>query len=78
MLVPLYGFLQGDTIGLLILATDDTTIEGLAEQLIGMARLRVDRRGTPRVEHGGKVLPADVTVAEAGLAALDRVDVRWG
>jgi len=65
MPVPLYGFLQGDTVGLLILADEGDTLEALAQKLQAAASLRVAARDP-------------VTVAQAGFEALDRFDVLSG
>jgi hypothetical protein len=77
ILVPLYGFLEGDTIGLLVLAHDDMTMAELASRLCEMARLRVAPAGPAEVHRAGVALDPAKTVAEAGFTALDRVDVRW-
>jgi toluene monooxygenase system protein B len=75
MLVPLYGFLQGDTLGLLILVRDVDTIAELADNLAQAAAVRVAAPGRKRVFHEGRELDPTLTVARAGLSALDRVDV---
>lgn len=41
MPIPLYGFLQGDTVGLLILAEEADTLHTLARKLQDAASLRV-------------------------------------
>ena len=77
MLVPLYGFLEGDTMGLLILAQSDDTLARVADKLRASASLRVDTsRGPYDVVVGGERLDPHATVASVGLTALDRVDVR--
>ncbi len=73
-MIPLYGFLQGDTIGLLILADEDDTAKTLAAKLVAAARVRVEPRAPLRVFHRGRELDADVTVARARIEALDRID----
>ena len=47
--MPLYGFLQGDTLGLLILAEEGDTVEALARKLQDAASLRVAARDSFRV-----------------------------
>ena len=74
-MIPLYCFLEGDTIGLLILAQPDDTIETLADKLQASAAVRVAPRARVTVLHGKRVLDPDSTVARAGLTALDRFDV---
>jgi len=41
MVIPLYGFLEGDTLGLLVLAEEDETVLELARKLQNAANLRV-------------------------------------
>jgi hypothetical protein len=74
-MIPLYGFLRGDTIGLLILASPDDTIATLADRLQLSAALRVPRRDPVAVLFKDQVLDPRITVARAGLTALDRFDV---
>jgi hypothetical protein len=75
MPIPLYGFLQGDTLGLLILAEEAETLQALARKLQDAASLRVAPSGLVRVIYNDKVLEPNMTVAEAGFEALDRFDV---
>ena len=74
-MIPLYGFLEGDTIGLLILADENDTARVLAEKLASAARSRVDPRVPLRVYHAGRLLADDATVHVARIEALDRIDV---
>ena len=78
MPVPLYGFLQGDTVGLLILADDGETLEALARKLQAAAGLRVARREQVRVVYNDKTMDLTMTVAQARFQALDRFDVLSG
>jgi hypothetical protein len=78
MPVPLYGFLQGDVVGLLILADDGDTLEVLARKLQAAASLRVAHRDQVRVVYNDKIMDLTMTVAKAGLQALDRFDVLAG
>jgi hypothetical protein len=77
MLIPLYGFVEGDTIGLLVLSHHDMSIEAVAEKLRGSARLRVDSDRAAELRFEGRALSPERTVAECGLRALDRVDLRF-
>jgi hypothetical protein len=78
MPIPLYGFLQGDVVGLLILAEDVDTIRTLANKLQDAASLRVAGRDKVDVVFNSKVIDPAITVAQAGLQALDRFDVIAG
>ena len=78
VLVPLYGFLEGDTVGLVVLAHDDDPISRVIARLQHSARWRVARFENARAFHAGRELDPEQTVAEAGLSALERIDVRAG
>ncbi|HEY8945903.1 MAG TPA: toluene-4-monooxygenase system B family protein [Polyangiaceae bacterium] len=77
MLVPLYGFVEGDTLGLLVLAHDDMSIAEVASKLRDSARLRVANPRPYRLFADGLPLPSARTVADAGLRPLSRVDLRF-
>jgi Toluene-4-monooxygenase system protein B (TmoB) len=77
MPIPLYGFLEGDTIGLLVLAEEDETIVALARKLQDAASIRVSRHEQIDFVYDGKVIDPEITLAEAGLQPLDRFDVTW-
>jgi Toluene-4-monooxygenase system protein B (TmoB) len=77
MPIPLYGFLEGDTLGLLMLAEESQTILELARKLQDAANIRVARNDNVRFVYNGKAIDPALTVAQAGLQALDRFDVIW-
>jgi hypothetical protein len=74
-MIPLYGFLEGDTIGLLVLAEPADSAEALCRKLQSAASVRVRPLERPVLVHRGRRLPADVTVSEANIGPLDRFDV---
>jgi hypothetical protein len=74
-MIPLYGFVEGDTMGLLILAQEADTVAVLAEKLQQAARVRVPKRSRVKVIYGGRVLEPSQTLAECGLEELERVDL---
>jgi hypothetical protein len=74
-MIPLYGFLQGDTIGLLILAQPGDTMAVLADKLQDSAAVRVPRRERMVVRWKERILDGRLTVAQAGLTPLDRFDL---
>jgi len=78
MPIPLYGFLQGDTIGLLIVAEKDDTIQTLARKLQDAASLRVASRDRVQVIYNERAMDPAMTVVQAGLQPLDRFDVISG
>ena len=73
--IPLYGFLEGDTLGLLVLAEEGETVLDLARKLQDAAILRVARSDKIDFVYNGKVIELGLTVAQAGLQALDRFEV---
>lgn len=75
MTIPLYGFLQGDVLGLMILAEEDETVCALAERLQDAASLRVAHTQNVTVLYHGNVLDPRLTLREAGLTSLERFDV---
>jgi hypothetical protein len=75
MTIPLYGFLQGDVLGLLILAEEHETVHALSERLQEAASVRVAHTQNVRIIYKGNVLAPDLTLREAGVASLQRFDV---
>jgi hypothetical protein len=75
MAIPLYAFVRGDTLGLVVLAGDTESVDDLAGRLARAAAPRVVLNGRLRVVHRGKVLPGQLSLREAGVMALDRVDL---
>ena len=78
MTIPLYGFLQGDTVGLLILAEETESVQTLARKLQDAASIRVRGSAHFQVVYNDKTMDPEMTVARAGLQALDRFDVISG
>lgn len=74
-MIPLYGFLQGDSIGLLVLADESDTAADLAEKLQSAARIRVRAKPKVKVVYQGVIIPSHTTVGQAQMGALDRFDV---
>ena len=75
MSIPLYGFLEGDTVGLLVLAEEGETILELARKLQDAASIRVARVNEIDFVYDGKTIDPGLTVAQIGLQPLDRFDV---
>jgi hypothetical protein len=75
MLVPLYGFVQGDTVGLVVLVHDHDSIAEVASVLEQAASVRVAPGRRARIVVNGHKLDPELTVAQAALTALDRVDL---
>jgi hypothetical protein len=76
-MTPLYGFLQGDTIGLLVLAYDEDSMGKLVEKLKMSASVRVAPKPGGSLYFNGKRLENELLLPNSGIEALDRIDVRW-
>jgi hypothetical protein len=74
--LPLYGFVEGDTLGILLIAEEGERVGALARRLLEAASLRVAPSMESQVVYRGAILDPGLTVAQAGLSALDRLDVR--
>ncbi len=74
-MIPLYGFLEGDTLGLLVLAGAEDTAAELAAKLQQAARTRRAERRAMKLIYRGRVVDPSETVARAKMQPLDRFDV---
>jgi hypothetical protein len=72
---PVYGFLEGDTLGILLFAYEDETVASLTNKLQMSARPRVPEKKKPALLFNGKVLLEDLLIANTPIKALDRIDV---
>lgn len=75
MMVPLYGFLQGDTMGLTIVVHTTDTVATLVGRLQQAAHVRCAWDGDYDVVYRGIVLDPQLSVEDCGLEALERIDV---
>jgi hypothetical protein len=78
MPIPLYGFLQGDTLGLVILADEEETVQSVTRKLQDAGSLRVVGKDHVRLIYNDKEMDPALTVAQARFQALDRIDVVAG
>jgi hypothetical protein len=76
MSLPLYGFLEGDTVGLLIVADQNESISSLTRKLQEAGNIRVKPKSEVQLVYQGKVIDPALTVSGAGFSALERFDVR--
>jgi hypothetical protein len=74
-LVPLYGFVRGDVLGLLVLVHENDTVATLIASLTEAARVRVAPFASSRLFAADHELDPAASVAAAGLKPLDRVDL---
>jgi len=75
MLIPLYGFVKGDTLGVLVLVQDRDSVATLIASLAQATELRVPVAERARLFKDGVALDPMLTVAEARLSPLERVDL---
>jgi hypothetical protein len=75
MLIPVYGFLQGDALGLVVLMKDDETADDFANKLMQAAAMRVLPYGDRAVYFNGQRLDANAILAKVGVTPLARLDV---
>ena len=80
MPIPLYGFLQGDTVALIIFAEPEDSMLVLAHKLIKAARPRVAvaTESALHVLWQGRPTESGQSVASLEPKPLDRFDVRIG
>lgn len=74
-MIPLYGFMSGDTCGVLVLAQSDDTIAEIATKLQQAARLRVASLPHYKVIYNNRTLSPNSTVSQCEMQALERFDV---
>lgn len=73
--MPLYAFVRGDTLGLVVVVDPRRTIEELVAIVQEAASVRIAPRPRVRLVVRGRGLEPTITVEQAGLAALDRIDL---
>lgn len=74
-LMPLYGFVHGDMLGVLVLVRASDSVGTLIDTLEQATAVRVAPQRNARLFAGERELDRESTVAAAGLTALERVDL---
>jgi hypothetical protein len=78
MSIPLYGFLQGDTVGLMILADEAETVQALGRKLQDAASLRVAATKHAQVVYNdNKIDPALGRLPDPWPAAYQHCSFNW-
>jgi len=77
-MIPVYAFVAGDTLGLVVLLDEDQTMVSVAERLQASASVRVAPRRGLMVLHQGRPVDPYATVASLGVRPLDRIDLVEG
>ena len=75
--MPLYGFVQGDTMGVVVLGRLDGTVAELGENLLRAVGVRVSPRGSYQLLAGARPLDPEATLGTAAMQPLDRIDLVW-
>jgi hypothetical protein len=73
--IPVYAFVEGDTLGLLVLAQEPETVAALIDRVQGAASVRVRRFGPAVLRHANRILDPRERVGNTGIAPLDRLDI---
>jgi hypothetical protein len=74
-MIPVYGFLEGDVLGLLILADETDTVDAFARKVAAAAAVRIAPGEQLRVRFGERWLDPWATLQSAHVTELDRLDV---
>ena len=75
LMIPVYGFLEGDSLGLLIFAYEYDSISELANKVAAAASVRVLMEGPFTLKFAGENIEDSLTVKELGLQPLDMIEV---
>jgi hypothetical protein len=75
VILPLYGFVEGDVLGLLVVVHDNETVGDLAKKLLEAAAVRTGKYEKGDVFFKRQRLDPTAAIGRVGLSALDRVDV---
>lgn len=78
--IPINALFLGDFVTQLVVVLDTDTIRELADKVAHhVVGKRIPPRDAPMVVYleGGRTLPLDATVAQAGIAPMQSVNVRY-
>jgi hypothetical protein len=75
--MPLYAFVEGDTMGIVVLANPAGTGLELGEKLIAAVGARVAPRGPFKVMWRDQELDLTATLQAQNVGPLDRVTLAW-
>jgi hypothetical protein len=75
--MPLYGFVQGDTMGVVVLGRLDGTVADLGADLLRAVGVRINRQGPYQLRAGERRLEPDAVLRTQAMAPLDRIDLVW-
>lgn len=75
-MIPLYGFLEGDTLGLLIFAYPQDKMSDLIAKLQRSAALRVSPRDNMALMYQDRIVELSTTVKELDIQPLEHFFVK--
>ena len=75
--LPLYGFVQGDTMGVVVLGRLDATVADLGADLLRAVGVRLNRQGPYQLRAGARRLDPEATLRTAAMEPLERIDLVW-
>jgi hypothetical protein len=75
-MIPLHVFVEGDVLGVVVLADPDETVASFADKAQRAASVRVRPRPRVRVLFDGAPLADDARIGSLALPPLVRIDVR--
>jgi len=76
MPLPLYGFVEGDTVVVLIIADENESVASLAKKLRDAVSLRVATTDDMEIVYRAVALDPAITLDQAKFAPLERFDLR--
>jgi hypothetical protein len=76
MPLPLYGFVEGDTVGVLIIADEHESVESLKQKLRDAVSLRVATTDDMELVYRAVTLDPAMRLDDAQFAPLQRFDLR--
>lgn len=77
-MIPIYGFLEGDTIGLLIFAYPQDTVAELINKVQKSAAVRVAPRENMKLLYNDQAITPTATVKQLGIQPLEHFFVVQG
>lgn len=77
-MIPLYSFLNGDSLCVLLFAYDQDTMADLIAKAQAASQLRVKAQSGLQLIYNGKKMANSVTVAEVGFRPLDIIKIQPG
>ena len=73
---PIYGFVEGDTVGVLVFADEIETVSSLMRKLLDAVELRVKTKDRFEAVYQGNVLDPAAVLDQTPLKPLQRLDLR--